>query len=123
MRVSLFLFVLVSGMLFFGCAGPSETAGETTAPADDIGGGAAAGVVTAAEVAQNDKEPSCYVVYQGEVYNVTPYLPDHPSGPKPIAAYCGKADSSFEDAFTAKHGTEFVDDFIGQSTHVGTLAE
>jgi predicted heme/steroid binding protein len=45
---------------------------------------------TAAEVAKHNNEQDCWVIVNGEVLNVTKFLPDHPGGKKAILLYAGR---------------------------------
>lgn len=45
---------------------------------------------TLAEVAGHGGEDDCWMVIDGHVYDITAYLPDHPSNPKLILPWCGK---------------------------------
>ncbi|CAG8440556.1 11931_t:CDS:2 [Diversispora eburnea] len=45
---------------------------------------------TLEDVAKHNKETDCWVVVNGQVLNVTDFLPDHPGGKKAILLYAGK---------------------------------
>jgi predicted heme/steroid binding protein len=56
---------------------------------------------TLLEVAQHNSAASCYSVVSGTVYDLTPWIPQHPGGSGYILGMCG-IDAT--DAFTGKHG-------------------
>jgi hypothetical protein len=58
--------------------------------------------ITLDELAMHNTKEDCWVGYQGNVYDVTPWLPRHPGGVTAISRYCGTA-TEFEEAFTRKH--------------------
>ncbi len=45
---------------------------------------------TAAEVARHDRAEDCWMIIDGVVYDLTAYLPEHPSRPDVIEAWCGR---------------------------------
>ena len=45
---------------------------------------------TLTEVAQHADTDSCWVAIEGNVYDLTAYLPKHPVPPMILAAWCGK---------------------------------
>lgn len=45
---------------------------------------------TMAEVKKHATAQSCWMVIEGRVYDVTPYLNAHPTDPKVLLAWCGK---------------------------------
>jgi cytochrome b involved in lipid metabolism len=59
---------------------------------------AAAKVIPRTEVAEHNKAEDCWIVINGKVYNVSPYLSEHPGGPEIILDQAGKdASEDFED--------------------------
>ncbi len=55
------------------------------------------------ELAQNNDASSCWVAYQGRVYDLTGWLRQHPGGAQAILPNCGTA-QQFEDAYNQRHG-------------------
>jgi cytochrome b involved in lipid metabolism len=55
--------------------------------------------IGAAELAQHGTAENCWMAINGAVYDITLYLPDHPSRPQIIEAWCGKEAS---DAYATK---------------------
>jgi len=43
-----------------------------------------------AEVAGHARQNDCWMAIEGSVYDITTYLPDHPSEPELILPWCGK---------------------------------
>ena len=56
--------------------------------------------ITAAEVAQHNTAADCWSVINGNVYDLTTYLPRHKGGPGVLTAICGKDGTN---AFTGQH--------------------
>ena len=44
---------------------------------------------TAAEIAKHKEEEDCWLVIHGKVYDVTPYLDEHPGGPEIMVSNAG----------------------------------
>lgn len=57
--------------------------------------------ITLAQVASHNSEGDCWVIVNGNVYNVTNLIPMHSGGAETIIPYCGK-DGSL--AFNTKNG-------------------
>lgn len=45
---------------------------------------------TLAQVAQHASEDDCWMVIAGQVYDLTAYLPEHPSDPAVTLPWCGR---------------------------------
>jgi len=69
------------------------------------------------EVAKHKTEKDCWVVVNGQVLNVTEFLPDHPGGKKAILLYAGK-DASEE--FNMLHDKNVVQKYAPDAI-IGTL--
>jgi cytochrome b involved in lipid metabolism len=52
------------------------------------------------DVALHDKADNCWMAIHGKVYNLTTYLPEHPSRPEIIERWCGKEASEAYDTKT-----------------------
>jgi len=74
---------------------------------------------TLEEVAKHNKESDCWVVVNGQVLDVTKFLPDHPGGAKAILLYAGK-DASEE--FNMLHKPEVISKYAPDSI-IGKLAK
>jgi len=46
--------------------------------------------IAAAELAQHATPQDCWMAIRGSVYDLSAYLPDHPSRPQIIEPWCGK---------------------------------
>lgn len=84
--------------------GATQDGGSEEEPAD--------GVLTMAEVEQNDSPDSCWAVMNGTVYDLTDWIDQHPGGADRIEGLCG---TDAADDFAAQHG--------GQDGPEGQLAE
>lgn len=43
-----------------------------------------------AEVASHNRQDDCWMAIEGQVYDLTSYLPAHPAAPEVILAWCGR---------------------------------
>lgn len=84
---------------------PSQPAAGPTAAAP-AGVPSASREFTAAEVAQHNKKDDVWVIVNGQVLDVTSFLPDHPGGEKAILLYAGRdATEEFNMLHDAKVGS------------------
>ena len=65
---------------------PAKEAAETEASASK----GDAKVFSMDDVAKHNKKDDCWVVVDGQVLDVTSFLPDHPGGEKAILLYAGR---------------------------------
>ncbi len=74
---------------------------------------------TMAEVSTHTTDKSCYTTINGNVYDVTSYIPRHPGGASKILKICGKDGSSlFED----QHGGQTKPEQLLASFKIGVLS-
>lgn len=53
-------------------------------------GGDPSRLITPEELARHDSESSCWKAIDGKVYDVTDYIPEHPTHPSVMLDWCGK---------------------------------
>ena len=74
--------------------------------------------ISSSQLAAHDTADDCWVAYQGKVYDITEFLPQHPNM-KP-AQYCGSS-TAFENAFEGQHGTAKVPVLEEKGVYKGEL--
>ncbi|GAA5805470.1 hypothetical protein HPULCUR_010986 [Helicostylum pulchrum] len=95
-------------------AAPAAAAAEEVKAADEP---KKMGEYTLADVAKHNKPDDCWVVVNGEVLDVTDFLPDHPGGKKAILIYAGR-DATEE--FNMMHKPDVVAKYAPYAI-IGTL--
>jgi len=120
---------LVFALLLFGCAAQTapETGEETVpGPAEEVPEETIEAPepveISAEELSLHSTVFDCWLVYGGDVYDVTFYLGNHPGGAETITPYCGLADDSFANAFEGQHGTFKVSVLEEEGILKGVLA-
>ncbi|CAK9112673.1 Cytochrome b2 [Durusdinium trenchii] len=74
-------------------------------------------MVSKAELEKHKAADDCWIAINGEVYNVTDFLGDHPGGKKAILMYAGK-DATAE--FEMLHKPDIIHKY-GKDMKVGKL--
>ena len=82
--------------------------GNTVTP--PTGGSAA---ISTAQLATHNKESDCWVGYDGEVYDITAFIPNHKNYQALIVPLCGSS-GEFKAKFEGKHGLSKVSILKGQ---------
>lgn len=80
----------IAGQLGSGSSSAPSAPAAAPAPAAPSGGAKAQGTYTMADVAKHNKKDDIWVVVDGQVLDVTKFLPDHPGGEKAILLYAGR---------------------------------
>lgn len=93
---------------------PAPTPAPTPAPAP----APAPTSFTMAQVQAHGSEQSCWTTINGNVYDVTAYIPKHPGGKSKIIKICGKDGSSL---FEGQHGGDSGPENTLQKYWIGTL--
>lgn len=73
-----------------------------------------------AVLAEHNTKEDCWIAYQGKVYDLTSWLPEHPGSSDAIAPFCGTAEE-FENAFSGQHGTSQAERLIVEGIYKGDL--
>lgn len=89
----------------------AQPAAKTTTTSSPSTTAPSAGTYTLAEVATHNSQSSCYTAINGSVYDVTPFIQQHPGGAGAILSLCGTDGTA---AFEGQHG--------GQSRPASELA-
>jgi cytochrome b involved in lipid metabolism len=76
--------------------------------------------ITFAQVAIHNSETSCWSVVNGNVYDLTSWIPNHPGGKKRIIAMCGTDGSA---AYNGAHGSDSKPPMILAGFKLGVLAK
>lgn len=97
---------------------PSVTETPTT-PASTTGGTSTSGITVSA-IATHNSRTSCWSSINGNVYDLTSWIPNHPGGEKAILQLCG-TDGSLK--FNGKHGGAPKQATILAGFKIGVLAQ
>jgi hypothetical protein len=104
-----------------GAGGPAPAAAVAAAPGAAAAAPAAGGAqgYTLDEVAKHTTKEDCWVVVNGQVLNVTKFLPDHPGGELAILTFAGK-DATAE--FNMIHPPDVIGKYAPDAV-IGVLSE
>jgi cytochrome b involved in lipid metabolism len=75
---------------------------------------------TLAEITMHSTQQDCWTTINGGVYNVTPFITQHPGGVANIMKVCGKDGTAI---FTAKHSTQEKPNDQLAKLKIGVLAQ
>jgi cytochrome b involved in lipid metabolism len=91
----------------------ADTPAKTDTPAATSG-------ITAAEVATHATAQSCWSTINGNVYDLTSWIPEHPGGPQAILQLCGKDGSG---KFNKQHGGAAMQAKVLAGFKIGAAAQ
>ncbi|KXS13117.1 hypothetical protein M427DRAFT_59013 [Gonapodya prolifera JEL478] len=75
-------------------------------------------LISAAEVAKHNNKGDCWVILNGDVYDLTNFLPEHPAGANIILKYAGKDGSK---AFNPIHPSDIIQKLLPAKVRVGKV--
>ncbi|MDP3966141.1 MAG: cytochrome b5-like heme/steroid binding domain-containing protein [archaeon] len=111
--------VLVVGLIIF-LGSSTSSSGNMIQNNPPTGGTLSAQTISLTELSTHNSKGDCWVAYNGEVYDLTEWLPIHPGSSAAIEPYCGTAEE-FENAFEGQHGTSKVETLKQMGTYKGEL--
>lgn len=94
--------------------GKATTGGSTSGAPASGGSG-----ITAAAVAQHNSRASCWSSINGNVYDLTSWIPKHPGGEQAILKLCGTDGSA---NFNRQHGGDSAKESLLAGFKIGVLA-
>ncbi len=105
-------WIVIAGLWLGGLFGP-KTLAQDAASAKKL--------YTLQQVAAHNKPSDCWMAIHGKVYDLTAYLPEHPSRPEVIESWCGKEASNAYDTKTKgrRHSSEA--DRLLQNYYIGDV--
>ncbi|PWA67125.1 cytochrome b5 type 28 [Artemisia annua] len=79
-------------------------------------------VLSLEEVSQHDKKTDCWLIISGKVYDITPFLDDHPGGDEVLILATKKdATEDFEDVGHSQNARDMLKDYYVGDIDVNTL--
>jgi cytochrome b involved in lipid metabolism len=113
--------LLILPLLAAGCS--SAPLSSTAAQGGSSPSPSPATTYMAADVAKHSTPDDCWMIVNGNVYNLTSYLNQHPGGPDKITPYCGKdATQPFSQKPNGQPHSQRANDVLA-SLQVGVLAK
>jgi len=91
-------------------------------PADESVAVAAEKVISRTELAKHALPDNCWMAIRGKVYDVSAYLPEHPSRPDLVLPWCGKeATEAYDTKTKGRPHSAYADELLATS-RIGSLA-
>jgi cytochrome b involved in lipid metabolism len=124
--IVILVVVIVGGVMILNRT--NKDVGPTTPPVGNVssstdqtsGGSTSVKTYTLAEVAKHKDATSCYSAINGNVYDLTNWINQHPGGPDKILSICGSDGSA---AFNNQHGDAKRQADILATFKIGTLTQ
>ncbi|CAN0915725.1 Cytochrome b5 [Linum grandiflorum] len=87
-----------------------------------MGGGEEAKIFTLTQVSEHNNPKDCWLIIGDKVYDVTPFLEDHPGGDEVLLSATGKdATDDFEDVGHSDSAREMLDKYYVGNIDVSTI--
>ena len=102
-----------------GASVSSSSSSSITSTTPSVSPSKAAGTYTLADVAKHAGASSCWSAIGGKIYDLTPWISQHPGGQRAILGLCGKDGTA---AFDAQHGGQSRPASELRQFLIGTLA-
>jgi cytochrome b involved in lipid metabolism len=84
---------------------------------------AAEKIISPAELARHAKGSDCWMAIRGNVYDLTSYLPSHPSPPNIVLPWCGKdATEAYNTKTKGRAHSPYADELLAKY-RIGTLGK
>lgn len=91
-------------------------------PAEESTPVAADDIISPEELAKHASQENCWMAIRGSVYDLTAYLPEHPSRPDLIQPWCGKeATVAYNTKTKGRQHSTYADELLAKY-RIGTLA-
>lgn len=123
---TLVIIILLFGFIITACNNnkgeikQSQQTSNTVTPISSNANNPEQPIISIQQLSTHNKESDCWISYQGKVYDITAFIPNHKEYTTILVPLCGKS-SEFEQAFTNKHGTSKVEVLTSQGVYKGTL--
>lgn len=125
--VGVLAFVLIAGGYFALSRQAQKTDSTPAANKSDVEGNSAISqtetvknAFTLEDIADFNTEEKCYTAINGEVYNLTPFISQHPGGKERIMSVCGIDGTEF---FSAQHSGSQRPQVTLETLKIGTLSD
>jgi cytochrome b involved in lipid metabolism len=80
-------------------------------------------IISPAELAQHSLPSDCWMAIRGNVYDLTSYLPNHPSPPDIVLPWCGKdATEAYNTKTKGRPHSSYADELLA-NYRIGTLGK
>lgn len=91
-------------------------------PAEESVAVAAEKVIARSELAEHALPDNCWMAIRGKVYDVSAYLPEHPSRPDLVLPWCGKeATEAYDTKTKGRPHSAYADELLA-TYRIGSLA-
>lgn len=115
------LFIVATVLFWLAVAGLWLAGERPPTPAPQVVAGAVPSY-DAAEVAHHDRAEDCWMIIDGAVYDLTAYLPEHPTRPAIIEEWCGReASEAYRTKMRGRAHSPYADGLL-TAYRIGVLA-